>query len=645
MRSSRALFIIAIFSILLFLPIILNPLLFLQRGNDLQEFFLPLFYYVKNHILVHKSLPLWNSMFLSGVPLLPDPQAPLFYLPNIVLLVLPLETGVIVSSIIHIALGGFGMYLLLSRYFKDSALPIMGAALYIVSPRLSAFIEAGHWGLIAATAWIPFVVLFTIKSIEKPTVKTSLYLALSLAGIFFTHPTTFVLLSAGVGIALVIASVRTFVQSQFLLRKQISPTLIRILVPLVTFGLVAVALLPQLKWVPETNRFLLSTDRQVWPKWASLDEFVQAITNPLLFGKAFANSLDTEKWIALGITPLLLAFVGWMKSPARRKIISAFIALVILILALNNLSPFNSLLLSQDWYVYARVSTRNWFVVSILVLYFSLVGFETIVKKSRLIAYILIVVAFAELLTLSWTRITKPIMNDRQTASSSVLDFIHEDNDTYRVFCTTRCFSQYDVAKYGLETIGGYSTLHQKNYYEHAWQMTGTYWDYYTLALPPIGSYKFGQLDPDFASLGEYNTRYVISPHILDDPYAKLLQEIDGFYIYKNEAYSPRIYYYSDDDIPVSVAFTQQSSHSFQLETTNITKPITIAIPYTKGWKAFTKSGEIQILERPNALMSLSVPENTANVTIKYNPTEYIYGKLITSATIIGILYLWKKKK
>ena len=76
---------------LVYLPILVNPELLLERGNDLQEQFWPVFYFVKQHLLEGGSLPLWINLFFSGMPLLPDPQAPLFYLPNIIFLFLRLQ--------------------------------------------------------------------------------------------------------------------------------------------------------------------------------------------------------------------------------------------------------------------------------------------------------------------------------------------------------------------------------------------------------------------------------------------------------------------------------------------------------------------------------------------------------------------------
>lgn len=113
--------ILIVISSLFYLPIIINPSILLARGNDLTIFFWPMIYFVKNIILTNHQLPLWNNLFFSGTPLLPDPQAPIFYLPNIIFLLFKnIDTGFFVSTYIHILVSSIGMYLLGRYGFKFS---------------------------------------------------------------------------------------------------------------------------------------------------------------------------------------------------------------------------------------------------------------------------------------------------------------------------------------------------------------------------------------------------------------------------------------------------------------------------------------------------------------------------------------------
>jgi len=632
-------------TIILYLPILLNPSIYLERGNDLQEFFWPIYYFVKRQLLTNHQLPFWNNMFLSGTPLLPDPQAPLYYPPNLIFLILPLGAAFILSSVFHTLIGGIGAYFVAKNGLKFSEkASLLAGVFYILSPRWSGFLEAGHFGIIMAYAWIPFVLLSTIQIAKKPNFKWIVLLSVSLAGLFYTHPTTFVL-SAGLS-ALAFISILLFTQSR---KSWIKKSLYFGLGAIFSFGLISISLLPQLEWIPETNRALLSTDRQVWPQWSSKVELIKSATIPLNYGSDFSNSLDSEKWLAIGLIMLMLSSIGVYKLYIKNKKLSLILTatvLAILVFAANNLSPFYDFFLEQNWYIFARVSTRSWFVISLIVIFLAAYTVDK-TKKSKQLINIIIALAIIELLLLNWSRITKPIINDRQIATKSVIEYIRKDDGLYRVFCTTRCFSQQDVAKYELETIGGYSTLHQRNYYSQAWQLTGAYWNYYTIALPPIGAYKFGTLDPDYKSLGRYNTKYIVSPYEITNDALEYKTEIDNFYIYTNKQYLPRAYFL-DSEIVEAVEIIKYTPNSIVIDTSNTqSTKLIVSEVYNNNWVAYlNKSEKVGINQTPNALRAIDIKLDTKLVELRYKSKFHSTGKLITVVTLVTIfvsLFLRKK--
>lgn len=630
-------------TLILYLPIILHPTLATVRGNDFQEFFWPIYYFVKNHLFSLHSLPFWNPLFLSGVPLISDPQAPLFYIPNIIYLLTSIDNGFIISSLLHTTLGGLGMYFVARKgYSFNRKSSLIASLFYVFSTRWMGYLDAGHVGLITATAWLPFVLLFTTQLARKAHPTNALLYALSLALVFYSHPTTF-LLTVSVS-SLYIATVWLF----YVRKNTIKTFLSFFLSGILTFGLVAIAFLPQLAWIPQTNRILLLKTREVYPQWQSLSEYLKALWYPW---EDIVYSNDSEKWLALGIGASILSTLGLLKLSRKTKILLSALFLIVLLFSLNNVSPFYAEMLSFDWYVYIRVATRIWFIISLAIPL--LIGYYINKQKHfRLSVYALVVLSLTELCALSWFRINRPLVNTRDTATEKVYKYLSEDKDTeFRVFCTTRCFSQQDVARYHLQTIGGYSTLHQKNYYEHSWGMTGTYWDYYTLALPPIGSHKYANLIPDFTQLGEYNTKYIVSSHELDDLYAKLTTNVDGFYIYENTAYEPRSYFISVTGERSTIPYIRLASHKIRLDTNNKVGSLYVSEVYSENWRATTKDGtKLAIQERPNALLQIDIPSETDIVTLEYTPQEYIYGRTITYVTLLifGIYlgyYVYTHKK
>src|SRR3989344_7993068 len=147
MRSVNRYLLIFLTALAMCLPFLVFPSILLDRGNDLQEFFWPIISYTKFNLLTNGNLPLWYTRILSGTPLLPDPQAMLFYLPNIIFLLLPMGLAFIVSIVLHLTVGGIGAYKFAVESLKlkkESA--VFAGLLYVTAPRLAAYIEAGHFG-------------------------------------------------------------------------------------------------------------------------------------------------------------------------------------------------------------------------------------------------------------------------------------------------------------------------------------------------------------------------------------------------------------------------------------------------------------------------------------------------------------------
>lgn len=599
------------------MPIFIKPSLFIDRNNDLQEFFWPIYSFVKDQIINNHQIPLWNNLILSGTPLLPDPQAPFFYIPNIIFLFLPLNLGFIASIFIHTFLGGIGMYLAGKKALNFSTLTAtLCAILFVFSPKLAGYIEAGHFGLILSWAWLSWVFLGTAMISQKPKIVWSITLAISSAALFYTHSSTFIY-----------AMVLSMIIFTYLLLKnsnKIKSIFHYTLGGLLAFGLSAIAFLPEISWIPHTNRYLLAQIPQPWPIWNSIPEFVRQVIIP--------QNTDSEKWIPLGIITIGLALYGFMKIKKVNKLFIVLFFLPILIISANNLTPLYKLLIAQKWFDYLRVTTRVWFAVSLTTIFLAGVGFQKLAEKykKRLIINIVCLLAITELMILSWVRFQKPAPQITY-APKEVYEFFAKDKDRFRVYCTTRCLSQKDAAIYHLELIDGYSTLIQKNYNSHALQLTGAFWNYYTLSIPPIGSLT-QILHPNINSLGEYNTKYIISPYLLQDKNLSQVTKIDKYFIYLNKLYQPRskapIIYYSPNLIKIDTSNYDKTS-------------IILSEVYSEGWNAYTENGsKLQIQEAPNALRSIGIPVGNELLELRYQPEAFKIGKTITLSAIIIIICL-----
>lgn len=638
-------------TLLLYLPIIFNPSILLNRGNDLDEFFWPIIYFVKQQILQTHQLPLWNNLFLSGMPLLPDPQSPLFYPPHFIFLIFPVDYTFIISFLLHIFLAGIGAYVL-ARYGLGLSTPagFFSSFLYIASPKLAGFLEAGHSGLVWSWAFLPFIALATLKLAQKPKFVWSGLLGLSLAAVFYTHTIIFIISAIAAGLLLLMtATISPIKKGVFR-----SAILFFLLAILLTFGLAAITLLPQIEWVPQTTRFLLLQDRDVYPKWTGVIEFVKVALTPLILGKEGIWNLDSEKWIPLGTSTSVLALFGLLGLKRRIVIPILGSGLLVAFIALNNISPIYQFLIKQDWYVLSRVSTRVWFIPVLLVTFLAGYGFNLLIKrgKSKFIPAIVAFFVLAELVTLSWLRLSKPIPEQTKFAPREIYEFLTNDKEKFRVFCLNRCLSQKEAVIYGLELVEGYNTLQQTNYYKHIWQLSGAYWNYYTLSLPPVGTYTFERLKPDVISLGVFNVKYIISPYQLDEKALSLEKEIGEYFIYKNNIVLPRAYFWTDEQKPGGEALIiKYSPNHIRVDASrHETSRLVLAEVASPGWNAYLNGKEkMPVQEKPDTLRLVNIKPDTNFVDFKYEPKGYSLGKTMTLATIFGLAFgavvfrQWKK--
>lgn len=620
-------FIILIFTTIFYLPIFIHPSILTSRGNDLTEFFWPIFYFVRERLFNNHQLPFWNNLFFSGTPLLPDPQSPIFYLPNIILLFFNnIDLGLVISIFIHIFLAGLGMFYLSNKGFKFSMkISLFCSFLYISSPKLSGFIEAGHFGLITSWPWIPFAFLSTILLAKKPDIKKTIILAIFLSLIFYTHILIFGITTVSVSLL--------FIYLTFSQKNTYSKNLFYFLfVGIFTFGLVAISFIPQISWQVQTTRNLLLNDPDVYPKWFGLKDFLKASLSPIINGPNFIRNLDTEKTIGVGLFTVILAAIGFIKIKKNQKILITSVVSIISLISLNNISPINNLLIKQNWYILLRVSTRFWFIIVIISILLAGKGLENLIRKRKykFLIYIIAFLSISELLLTSWTRITKPTTPNANLAPKEVYEFLKNDKSKFRVFCLTRCLSQRDSAIYGLELADGYGTLQQLNYYHYSEQLSQSFYrNRYTLSIPPFEIFEYESLQPYSPSLASYNIKYVISNHSLKDKNLKLVKQIDKFQIYENMINLPRSNY------PINV----YSPNFIQVDTSiQKSKNIILSEVYNKDWSAYLNGKEeTTIIETQDKTRGVTIKNDTKFVNFVYTPKNFIIGSIITFVTIVTI--------
>ncbi len=485
---------------------------------------------------------------------------------------MPLDPFYLFSFLLHFLVGIYGMYICSKKGFGFSkTASLLTATLYSLTPVYFAVLEAGHVGIIYSFAWIPLTVYFAIKG---KYLLTAVFLSL----IYFCHLPTFLI--ATLGISIIYLSNKKYKSLFFC--------------GVITFALTAVSLIPQLYWQKESTRYLLLEAKDTYPKWHSIFEVVKSTVIP---------NMETEKAIALGVIPATLTFLGILKLK-KKQILKIVLGVFILGLIIgNNASSIFGILQNQKWFLLLRVVTRPWMIVVFFSFY--LISLSLDRYKSKIV-YLIAVLGILESLFWGIKYLQKPVSINPNLAPREVYEFLSSDKSLFRVYCTNFCLSQKESAIYGLELLGGYSTLQQKNFYKQAWQLTGDYWNYYTLWIPPLGA---NTKNPDIKSLGEYTVKYIVSPDKIENKNLILKKEIEDYLIYENTLSTSRNYQiYTPNHIRVNV-FPDDY------------KKMQIVIPevYSKGWSAYLNgSKKTMVQETPNALRAVDIETDTQFVDFYY---------------------------
>ncbi len=142
---------------------LLDPNL-VPSGYDLLTYFYP-YRAAVAEALSQGRLPLWNPYIFGGAPLFANIQAAVLYPPNLITLPLPPFPAFAALIFFHLWLAGLGMYLL-GRLGLGLGVP--AALLAALTYGLSGFLaqQLGHPNQTAASAWLPWVLLGTLRLVR-----------------------------------------------------------------------------------------------------------------------------------------------------------------------------------------------------------------------------------------------------------------------------------------------------------------------------------------------------------------------------------------------------------------------------------------------------------------------------------------------
>jgi len=159
---------------LLFLGKALFPPQGLAIGaHDMRGLFYPWFTYIRDSIY-GGSLPLWDPYQFLGYPFLSNPQVAFFYPATWLALIFPVNIAISWYIALHIWLSATGMFFFVRQMGGSWLASLLAAIIFGFSGFTAARIWAGHIGLLATFAWLPWLLWATNWSIRRGNIWSAI---------------------------------------------------------------------------------------------------------------------------------------------------------------------------------------------------------------------------------------------------------------------------------------------------------------------------------------------------------------------------------------------------------------------------------------------------------------------------------------
>ena len=288
----------------------------------------PIAAFIRHSIVTWHQVPLWNPLFLSGMPLTADPLAGFWYGPNVLAWLSATGLGVNALFWAHLGLAAVGLMRLLRAEGASQTAAFVGGLAFAATPKLVGHIGVGHLTLVEAVAWTPWVLLAVRHAVDKaldPSGRLFRYGVVgALLGVTFVIDPRWLIPAGLLGVAYL---------GKCLAHSQ--PRAGRITVGrsvfalLVGVGTASPMLIPLLELLPRTTRWGLTLDA------------AQELSLPpsrLLGAGLFDGGGSPETQTYLGGTIVLLLAAGAAMSLRRGRFWTSVLA-VSLILAFGSYTP------------------------------------------------------------------------------------------------------------------------------------------------------------------------------------------------------------------------------------------------------------------------------------------------------------------
>jgi hypothetical protein len=183
------------FVALLFHDVVFGGVLF---WSDTHLTFEPLFGQLGDGLTTGRIL--WSPLIGTGKPILANPTQATMYPPNLLFAVLPAHVAITILTVLHVLVGSIGAFSLARRVDLENHLALLSGLVFAgagVTLSVTPYV-----GLSWCTAWLPWLLVHCDRVFRGEGTTRSVILLAAVAFMTLTVPEPFILIAAGLGVAL-----------------------------------------------------------------------------------------------------------------------------------------------------------------------------------------------------------------------------------------------------------------------------------------------------------------------------------------------------------------------------------------------------------------------------------------------------------
>jgi len=667
------------FSIVLLIDFIIHPnWIPLFEGfpeNDLITTHLPISIQI-NHVLKnYHQIPLWNVFQFSGQPLVADPLAGYWYLPNWLTFVFPYPITFNFLFLVHFILSGLGMFIFLRKLKVGEGAALFGALVWMGTPKIIGYLAGGQVSTIYALSWLPWLMIVTKDLMEQLTLRRTLRSAAVLAVIVLIDIRWgfFCALFAGVYFVINLSRIN--------FKKMIKTTLIWMIATLMNS---AILILPLIQFMELSRRAGLSTQ----------DVVLFSIETSSLFGIIAPQiGINYEQLIYFGILPLILITFALSKKHLFWILSAGFC----LIYSLGNHTFFfpmmNKLFPFLSW---LRVPSRAWFFLVFSVIVLSSFGLHQILSRDYSKTYmkkytfatfffcsfailfaiglkisvgyvpkgiqIMAILLPLSLLVVYWLLTNKKYRNiqivilflivitDLMIINNTILKsrplpeksklvgWVENQPGLFRVYSPSYSFPMPNT----LQQANGVNPMHLAAYAEYIKSASNYSSGPYSVSLPDIyiddhtsNELVLAAQFPDTELLGQLNVKFLASSFELKSNNLLFIMKEGEHFLYENEDFKERIIY--DHGV---INLEKWSPNEIIIRTEGDAGTLILSEIYYPGWKAWIDGNQMEINREQEIFRGVELSSGSHEVVLKFLPATFLIGMVISLIGWIAFVYL-----